>query len=217
MQILYEPVAVKHFKIFFYPLPQRGDKPLGKTEKAKKTCQSRNIFKAKSTQIVASADCEEIKFNRRIIMKMTNFKRILSLCLLTVLIAAMALVSAGCGDNNKPTNTETPLVTTSSTGVTVLGKGSKTFDFTVTDYDGVESKFEIHTDKETVGEALMELGLISGDEGEFGLYVKTVNGITADFDKDGKYWAFYIDGEYALTGVDATTIEEGKTYAFKVE
>ncbi|MBR3988897.1 MAG: DUF4430 domain-containing protein [Clostridia bacterium] len=150
-------------------------------------------------------------------MKMTNFKKILSLCLLTVLIAAIALVSAGCGDNNKPTETETPLVTTSSTGVTVLGEGEKVFDLTVTDYDGVESSFEIHTNKETVGEALMELGLLEGDEGPYGLYVKTVNGITADFDKDGKYWAFYIDGEYASTGVDVTKIESGKSYALKVE
>lgn len=150
-------------------------------------------------------------------MKMTNFKKFLSLCLLTVLIAAMALVSAGCGDNNTPSGTETPLVTTSSTGVTVLGEGSKTFDFTVTDYDGIETVFEIHTDKETVGEALLELALLEGEEGPYGLYVKTVNGITADYDTDGKYWAFYIDGEYALTGVDVTNIENGKSYAFKVE
>lgn len=150
-------------------------------------------------------------------MKMTNFKRILSLCLLTVLIAAMALVSAGCGDNNTPSGAETPLVTTSSTGVTVLGEGSKTFDFTVTDYDGIETVFEIHTDKETVGEALFELALLEGEEGPYGLYVKTVNGITADFDKDGKYWAFYIDYEYAMSGVELTLIEEGKVYSFRVE
>lgn len=150
-------------------------------------------------------------------MKMTNFKKFLSLCLLTVLIAAMALVSAGCGDNNKPTNTETPLVTTSSTGVTVLGEGSKTFDFTVTGYDGIETVFEIHTDKETVGEALLELALLEGEEGPYGLYVKTVNGITADYDKDGKYWAFYIDNEYAMSGVELTPIEEGKVYSFRVE
>lgn len=150
-------------------------------------------------------------------MKMTNFKKILSLLLLTVLIAAMALVSAGCGDNENPTGTEAPLASTASTDVTVLGEGAKVFDFTVTDFDGNVTAFEIHTDKETVGDALIELELISGDEGEFGLYVKTVNGVTADFDKDGKYWAFYIDGEYALTGVDATNIEEGKSYAFKVE
>lgn len=63
----------------------------------------------------------------------------------------------------------------------------------------------------------MELGLIAGEESEYGLYVKTVNGITADYDKDGVYWAFYINGEYAQTGVDSTKIAEGESYSFKVE
>ena len=49
------------------------------------------------------------------------------------------------------------------------------------------------------------------------LYVKTVNGITLDYDKDKMYWAFYINGEYAMTGVDSTPIEEGAVYAFKPE
>ena len=99
----------------------------------------------------------------------------------------------------------------------VLGEGSAEFALTVVDKDGNETQFEIHTDKETVGEALVELELISGDESEYGLYVKTVNGITADYDTDGVYWAFYINGEYALTGVDATMITEGDSYSFKVE
>ncbi|MCM1143856.1 MAG: DUF4430 domain-containing protein [Blautia sp.] len=98
-----------------------------------------------------------------------------------------------------------------------LGEGSTVFFFTVVDKEGTETKFEIHTDKETVGEALLALGLIAGDESEYGLYVKTVNGITADYDADGVYWAFYIDGEYAQTGVDSASITEGASYSFKVE
>ena len=57
------------------------------------------------------------------------------------------------------------------------------------------STLEIHTDQETVGAALLELGLIAGEESEYGLFIKTVNGLTADYDTDGVYWAFYIDGE----------------------
>ncbi len=72
--------------------------------------------------------------------------------------------------------------------------------------------FTIKTDKETVGEALFEHGLISGDEGPYGLYVKVVNGITADYDVNQSYWSFNIDGEYAMTGVDTTKITEGVTY-----
>ena len=76
---------------------------------------------------------------------------------------------------------------------------------------------EIHTDKENVGEALEELGVIAGEESDYGLYVKTVNGETVDYDQDGKYCAFYVNGEYAMTSVDATEITEGDSYAFKVE
>ena len=72
--------------------------------------------------------------------------------------------------------------------------------------------FTVKTDKDTVGAALLEHGLISGEEGPYGLYVKAVNGITADYDVDKSYWAFYINGEYAMTGVDTTKITEGVTY-----
>lgn len=72
--------------------------------------------------------------------------------------------------------------------------------------------FTIKTDKKTVGAALFEHKLIDGDEGEYGLYVKTVNGITADYDVDKSYWAFNINGEYATSGVDTTEIKEGVTY-----
>ena len=87
----------------------------------------------------------------------------------------------------------------------------------VVDGEGNETVFEIHTDKETVGEVLLDLGLIEGEEGAYGLYVKTVNGITVDYDKDKAYWAFYVNGEYAVSGVDTTAITEGDTYSFKVE
>lgn len=99
----------------------------------------------------------------------------------------------------------------------VLGEGKTVFDFTVVDKEGNETAFEIHTDKETVGEALTELELIEGEEGQYGLFVKTVNGITADYDKDGVYWAFYVNGEYAQTGVDSTKVTDGESYSFKVE
>lgn len=151
-------------------------------------------------------------------MKMKCSKKISSFILCMVLIVATALFTTGCngkGGNEVPQSSE---VTAGVQGeVTVLGEGSKEFTFTVVDKEGSEAQFEIHTDKETVGEALLELELIAGDEGDYGLYVKSVNGITADYDTDGTYWAFYVNGEYAQTGVDATAITEGDSYSFKVE
>ena len=146
-------------------------------------------------------------------MKTTHLKRVLPVVLCIVLIAAMALFATGCNGNTEGPGTTTGV----QAEVKILGEGEKRFEFAVVDGDKNETVFEIHTDKEIVGDALSELGLISGEEGPYGLYVKEVNGITADFDKDGTYWAFYVDGEYGLTGVDVTEIEEGRAYSFRVE
>ena len=151
-------------------------------------------------------------------MKKTNVTKALSLILCTVLIAAMALVMTGCSDNKNQENPQTSAPAIQPGGaVPVLGEGENVFIFSVFDQDGKETAYEIHTDKTIVGEALQELGLLEGEEGAYGLYVTVVNGIRADYDKDGVYWAFYIDGEYAMSGVDVTEIEAGRSYAFKVE
>ena len=143
------------------------------------------------------------------------FKKMLSVICCILLIAAIALFTTGC--NSDKTSEQQNSSAASQQEVTQLGKGETKFIFTVTDADLKQTTYEIHTDKKIVGDALLELGLIDGDEGEYGLYVKTVNGITVDYNTDGKYWAFYIDGEYASSGVDATDITDGATYSFKVE
>ena len=153
-------------------------------------------------------------------MKMTRSKKALSFILCIVLIAAIALFTTACNDNktnDTTTTTENTVSTTEAPKATVLGKGETKFTFTVTDLDGKETLFEINTDKKTVGEALLDLELIAGEDGQYGLYVKTVNGITLDYDKDGAYWAFYVNGEYGTTGVDVTDIVAGTTYTFKAE
>lgn len=132
-------------------------------------------------------------------MQTATLKKMLSCILCIVLIAAMALCTTGCNGSN------------ASTGEKV------SFTFIVVDTEGKESTFQITTDKKLVGEALIEEELISGEEGPYGLYVKTVNGITLDYDKDGKYWSFYVGEEYALTGVDQTEITDGAVYSFKAE
>ena len=98
-----------------------------------------------------------------------------------------------------------------------IGEGETAFSFEVVLDDGTTTYYNVHTDETTVGAALLGVSLIEGEDSEYGLYVKTVDGITKDYDKDGQYWAFYIDGEYASTGVDSTDIVPGSTYTFKVE
>ena len=98
-----------------------------------------------------------------------------------------------------------------------LGEGATQFTFTVVDADGNETTATVNTDAKTLGEALLDLGVIAGDDGDYGLYVKTVNGQTLDYDKDGAYWALYVGDQYATTGVDSTELEPGETYSFKAE
>ncbi len=134
--------------------------------------------------------------------------------LICVLITAIALCITACNETPKDNLSSAPK--TSNDSVTKIGEGSTEFNFTVIDGEGNETKFLVSTDKEFVGEALLDAKLIEGEESEFGLYVKKVNGITADYDVDGTYWSFEINGQYASSGVDTTKINPEDTYNFKV-
>ncbi len=127
-------------------------------------------------------------------MKQTKFQKFLSLTLCLVLIAAMALMIVGC--DKKEDGEE------------------KTFTFIVVDAEGEQKSFEITTTRAYVGDALVDEGLVEGEESSTGLYVKKVNGIRADWELDGAYWAFYEGDREALKGVDSTEIKDGATYKF---
>lgn len=115
------------------------------------------------------------------------------IALILVLVMALSLFACGTGDTDAE-----PV----------------TFTVIVTDLEGNETTFHYTSSADTVGEALEAEGLISGEEGEYGLFLRTVNGIVADWDADQTYWAFYIDGEYAMTGVDETDLVADTTYSF---
>ncbi len=146
---------------------------------------------------------------------------IISLLLCMMLIVATAFSTTGCGEKkdsgSKSESSGSQSSESSESAVTEIGEGKTEFSFCVVDKDGNETQFLVHTDKETVGDALLENDLIAGDDGDYGLYVKTVNGITADYDTDKTYWAFYVNDEYASSGVDSTKIVDGDSYMFKVE
>ena len=94
---------------------------------------------------------------------------------------------------------------------TELGKGSKTVKVVV---EAEEKKipFTIHTDETILGDALLAHELVEGEDGDFGLYIKKVNGMLADYDVDQTYWGFYQNGEYMMTGVDTTEFADGDQY-----
>ena len=130
---------------------------------------------------------------------------------------AQSTTAAPAADSQTATDAPASVETTSEPIVAAtqeLGEGEKLFYFEVTFDSGSTASYVIHTDAATVGDALVELELISGEQGQYGLYVTEVAGETHDYNTDKCYWAFYVNGEYAMTGVDATEITEGATYAF---
>ena len=147
-------------------------------------------------------------------MKMKRNKKLSSFILCMVLIVAMALTAGGC---NGKTKKESPAANGAETvpqaDGSVLGDGSKVFDVTIVDQEDVETTLEIHTDQETVGAALLELGLIAGEESEFGMFVKTVDGETAD-DSKQEWWCLTKGGETWTSGVDSTEIADGDAFEF---
>lgn len=159
-------------------------------------------------------------------MNKNSMRKLLSFVLCIVLIAAMALLATGCSDKTETPETPETSATTTQTQATEAtqapapaeviekGEGKTAFNFEVTDMDGKTTKFLVKTDKTIVGEALLEVGLIAGEDGPYGLMVNSVNGITADYNKDKAYWAFYTNGEYASKGVDQTEIDTTATYSF---
>lgn len=99
---------------------------------------------------------------------------------------------------------------------TTMGEGSKKVDVYVTAADK-SVKLTVKTDEEKLGAALLALGIIDGDMGEFGIYIKVVNGMTADYGVDASWWGFnkvLPDGtrETMMTGVDGVTISDGEAY-----
>ncbi len=133
--------------------------------------------------------------------------------LILVLLLTFSLISCNKAVDEKEA---TPSVWDSATYLEdkEFGEGSKSVEVKVKAEDKTVT-FTVNTEKETVGAALLEHKLISGEQGDFGMYIKKVNGILADYDVDKSYWAFYINGEYATSGVDTTPIVEGESYSLE--
>jgi hypothetical protein len=92
-----------------------------------------------------------------------------------------------------------------------FGEGAKTIEVEVK-VEEQSATFTIHTDAKTLGEALLAHKLIEGEDGPYGLYVKKVNGMLADYDVNQRYWAFSKGGVDLLSGVDMTEIADGEHY-----
>ena len=128
------------------------------------------------------------------------------LALIFVLSASFSLVSCLNENDDDIKESETPVSTSAETPE----DKRITITLEVVGPDGSSKEFVIKTDPENnLRKALEGEGLISGEEGAYGLYVKVVDGITADYDVDQSWWGLYKDGEMLMTGVDTTPIADG--------
>ena len=97
---------------------------------------------------------------------------------------------------------------------TELGEGANTIIVKVT----AEEKsvvFTIHTDAGNLADAMMTHSLVDGEDSQYGLYIKTVNGIRADYElDDGYYWSVNKNGELLMTGAESEKISDGAQYEF---
>ena len=90
--------------------------------------------------------------------------------------------------------------------------GEKAFTVKVVHADRSEKTFSYRCSDEYLGDTLLREGLIKGEKGAYGIYITEVNGERAVYEKDKAYWALFINGEYAVSGIDATPIENGAQY-----
>lgn len=93
-----------------------------------------------------------------------------------------------------------------------FGEGKTTIYVDVV-VDGKSVTFTLHTDAETLGAALVAEKLVEGEESQYGLYIKKVNGMTADYEIDKSYWSISKDGKDLMTGADGEKITDGAHYA----
>ena len=91
-------------------------------------------------------------------------------------------------------------------------EGAKTITLEVIHSDKTVKSFTINTDAENLRAAIEEL--ISGEDSAYGLMVYTVDGETADWDRDQSWWCLTKAGEWLDTGVDDTLIADGDAYEF---
>lgn len=149
-------------------------------------------------------------------------KRILSLLLAFALCLTLATSLCACSgdEQTKPTEIATQAVTDSIDPLwkdatyledVTLGEGKTAIEVEVQAGEKAIT-VTINTDAENLEDALTGVDLVQGDESEYGLYIKTVNGILADYDVDQSYWAINKDGEYMMEGANTAQIEDGERY-----
>jgi hypothetical protein len=116
--------------------------------------------------------------------------------ILAVMVLLMAMFVFGCGSTDDASQTNEGPITVS-------------FDVIV---DGQTQKTHVaETEADNLGDFLRESGIVEGENSEYGLYITTVDGVTAD-ESNEEWWCVTKKGESVQTGVDSTPIADGDKF-----
>lgn len=97
--------------------------------------------------------------------------------------------------------------------------GSKKITLDIVYVDGSQDDYELQTDAEYLLDAANEiedLKIEGHNDGSY-FYIDSINGVSADYDADGAYWAIYVDGAYGNYGIAEQPIEDGGSYEIRYE
>lgn len=92
-------------------------------------------------------------------------------------------------------------------------EGEKTITVRVEHRQGEPAEYRFSTDAEYLRQALEEQDLIVGEEAEYGIWVHTVDGETAD-ESLQQWWGYNVNGEYGQYGVETQPVADGDVYEF---
>ncbi len=100
--------------------------------------------------------------------------------------------------------------------------GTKAYTLEVVDNEGQSKVYTGKTDAEFLRGLMDEIAAkgdfsYEGSDGAYGLMIETVNGVTADYAKDGAYWAIYVNDEYGMYGADSQPVTDGDVFKLVYE
>lgn len=141
------------------------------------------------------------------------------LCAFTVTLAA------GCGEQKPSAESGAFFASSDSTGDALsplweraqytedceIGSGAHSARITV-QIGERKVTITVKSDKTNLAEMLTESKLVEGEEGSYGLYIKRVNGILADYDADKAFWSLQQNGTPTALGASSITVADGDAY-----
>ena len=129
-------------------------------------------------------------------------KRILTKVLALFLVVLMTVFSfAACGKADTNSDVNSGCVETKTISITV----------TIVAADKTEKVLNIETSRKYLGDVLLDEGLVTEDEHKAGYY-NYIDGVRADYTKDGAWWCFTKGGETVMVGANDLKIADGDKF-----